>query len=74
MLGALVLVTGTPELTKESYMERMALSMSILNGAWSESSLGVPGPGQLMKVWLSGTILSVDHPCAIVQRGMTAPN
>lgn len=55
-------------------LERMALSMSVLNRAWSESSLGVPGPGQLMKVWLSGTILSVDHPCAIVQRGMTAPN
>lgn len=53
MLGLLLLVTGTPEVTKESYvaLERMALSVSVLNGASSGSSLGVPGHGHLMKVW-----------------------
>lgn len=53
MLRLLLLVTGTPELTKESYvaLERMALSVSVLNGASSGSSLGVPGHGHLMKVW-----------------------
>lgn len=53
MLGLLLLVTGTPELTKESYvaLERMALSVSVLNGASSGSSLGVPSHGHLMKVW-----------------------
>lgn len=53
--------------TKEKYLvlEGMALSVSIQNGAESGNSLEVYGHGHLMKMcgrWLSGKVLSLDHP------------